>query len=351
MKLFDSYIPQMFPTLLRVGVFLTVLSSGLWTQHSSASSAEPTDRTSVTLRPESTVEYNHNLSTREEALNSPISSPVAQAPTMRSVTIEEIKGTVWFNDRPARIGDQLLTSEDQIVTGKNSTARLRIDSQVGVVELAPQTTFQVETLEGGNPPITGFYIPLGRARFSIAAWVSNPDRLLGQNLEQITGLKSLDIPLNIAQSTATENAPVRVRTPAGVAGVRGTSFGVNVGPDGKTGISTIDGIVGVFSQGQEVLVNPGFYAVINPGEPPTVEEITPALSTLRIRSISPAGNGAVIVAQADPMDLVYVNNRAVPTDAEGKFRIRVHSGDRVRIVLRGPSVRERRYLLNVDIRD
>lgn len=343
MKPFDSYIPQMFPTLLRVGVFLTVLSSGLWTQHSSASSAEPTDRTSVTLHPESTVEYNHNLSTRGASLV----SQVAQARNMRSLTIEEIKGTVWFNGRQARVGDQLTSSEDVIVTGKDSTARLRIDSQVGVVELAPQTTFQVDTLEGGNPPITGFYIPLGRARFSIAAWVSNPDRLLGENPEQITALKSIDI----AQSTETENAPVRVRTPAGVAGVRGTSFGVNVGPDGKTGISTIDGLVGVFSQGREVLVRPGFYAVINPGEPPTVEEITPALSTLRIRSISSAGNEAVIVGQADPMDIVYVNNREVPTDADGKFRVRVRSGDRVRIVLRGPAVRERHYILNVDVRD
>ncbi|MDJ1177792.1 hypothetical protein PJF56_02830 [Roseofilum sp. BLCC_M91] len=324
-----------------------VSSSCLWTQGTSARSAEPPDRTSVTLPPESNVEYNHNLSTTEESL----ASPVAQAPNGRSVTIEEIKGTVWFNDRPARVGDQLRTPEDRIVTGKDSTARLRIDSQVGVVELAPQTTFQVDILEGGNPPITGFYIPLGRARFSIAPWVSNPERLLGQAEEEITGLKSLDIALDIAQSTETENAPVRVRTPAGVAGVRGTSFGVNVGPDGKTGISTIDGLVGVFSQGQEVLVNPGYYAVINPNEPPTLQEITPALSTLRIRSISPAGNGAVIVAQADPMDIVYVNNREVATDAEGKFRVRVRSGDRVRIVLRGPSVRERHYILNVDVRD
>lgn len=320
-----------------------VSSSCLWTQGTSARSAEPPDRESVTLPPESTVEYNQESST----VGNPLVSPVAQAPTMRSLTIEEIKGTVLLNGRQARVGDQLTSSEDVIVTGKDSTARLRIDSQVGVVELAPQTTFQVETLEGGNPPITGFYIALGRARFSIAAWVSNPDRLLGQSEEQITGLKSIDI----AQDTATETSPVRVRTPAGVAGVRGTSFGVNVGPDGKTGISTIDGVVGVFSQGQEVLVNPGYYAVINLNEPPTLQEITPALSTLRIRSISPAGNGAVIVAQADPMDIVYVNNREVATDAEGKFRVRVRSGDRVRIVLRGPSVRERHYILNVDVRD
>jgi len=342
MKLFDSYIPQMFPTLLRVGLFLSLLSSSFWTQHSSASSAEPPDPVSVMLHPESTVEYNQDLPGIGESL----SLPVAQAPRVRSVTIEEINGTVLFNGRPARVGDQLISSEDRVVTGKHSTARLRIDSQIGVVELAPQTTFQVDTLEGGNRPITGFYIDIGRARFSIAAWVSNPERLLGQT-DQIAGLKSLDI----AQSNSTEDAPVRVRTPAGVAGVRGTSFGVNVGPDGKTGISTIDGVVGVFSQGQEQLVNPGFYSVINPEQPPIVQEITPSLSTLRVRRISPVGGGALIVAQADPMDIVYVNNREVPTDAEGKFRVRVRSGDRVRIVLRGPSVRERRYILNVDVRD
>lgn len=343
MKLFDSYIPQMFPTLLRVGLFLSLLSSSFWTQHSSASSVEPPDPVSVTLHPESTVEYNQDLPGIGESL----SSPVAQAPKVRSVTVEEINGTVLFNGRPARVGDRLLNAEDEIITGKDSTARLRIDNQIGLVELAPQTTFQVDTLEGGNRPITGFYIAIGRARFSIAAWVSNPERLLGETEEQITGLKSLDI----AQSNSTEDAPVRVRTPAGVAGVRGTSFGVNVGPDGKTSISTIKGQVGVFSQGQEELVNPGYYSVINPDRPPTIEEIMPSVSTLRVRSISRVGSGAIILAQADPMDIVYVNNREVPTDAEGKFRVRVRSGDRVRIVLRAPSVRDRRYILNVDLRD
>ncbi|MDJ1181964.1 FecR family protein [Roseofilum casamattae] len=344
----------------RWGISLALLAPSFLAEASYASSPEESLEPATAKSTQIQLKAGESLSWTSGGLAQALSPPDAFAPDVylaqsalgRSLTIEEIKGTVLLNGQPARVGDQLTSADDEIVTGDRSTVRLRIDSQIGVVELAPRTTFRVDTLSGGDRPISGFYIPLGRARFSISKFVTDPDRLLGREDYPIASLtaKQLEREQLLAQ-TATETAPVRVRTPAGVAGVRGTSFGVNVGPTGKTGITTLDGVVGVFSQGTEVLVNPGFYAVINPGEPPTVEKITPELSILRLRAIARAGAGVRIVGRADPMDLVYVNGREVPTDPDGKFSIVVRSGDRVRITLRGPSVRERRYNFSVNLSD
>ncbi len=345
MKLRPSCPASMFPHLCCVGVSLAATVIPFWTQSNPVSSLEAPLNASNTA-PQILLQYSQDF--RGQKLPSPSENFAligAQSAPVRSLTLEAINGDVLFNGRPARIGDQLTSKDDIITTGDRSTARLRIDTQIGLVELASNTTLQVDVLSGGNQPITGVYITRGRARFSISKFVSDPSRLLGQSTHphEIIGLKNLPL----AQSSSTESAPVRVRTPAGVAGVRGTSFGVNVGPDGKTGITALDGIVGVFSQGREILLNPGFFSVINPEQEPNGAEPLPPLANLRIQSLSREGGFVRVVAQADPMDLVYVNNQEVITDPDGKFDVLVRSGARVRIVLRGPAVRERYYNLTV----
>jgi hypothetical protein len=43
---------------------------------------------------------------------------------------------------------------------------------------------------------------------------------------------------------------LEISSPSGVAGVRGTVFGVAVDPKGKTGISTLEGAVATTAKGQ-----------------------------------------------------------------------------------------------------
>lgn len=59
--------------------------------------------------------------------------------TGRSLEIQEIRGSVMFKGRSAQIGDRLLAPGDEIITGPDSTARLAIDNNTGIVEVAEKT--------------------------------------------------------------------------------------------------------------------------------------------------------------------------------------------------------------------
>ncbi|NES95076.1 MAG: FecR domain-containing protein [Desertifilum sp. SIO1I2] len=280
---------------------------------------------------------------------------LAQVPIARGLTVEELRGTVTINGRVAQVGDRLSAIGDTITTGPGSTARLRFDSNIGVAELAENTTVRVEVLTGGTAPISELFVTEGRVRLSISRFVSQGFLRSAGEENQSWEIASLDPQIAFAdelaqasqQTASATTSPLRVRTPAGVAGVRGTSFGVNVGPTGKTGVSTLDGAVGANAEDFEVLVNPGFSSTISPGQPPTEAIETPRLSTLRVINATRVGvNSVRLSGQVDPMDTVFVNNRPVPTNPDGSFNSYVEPvGGRLRVVVRGPAVRERHYTI------
>jgi hypothetical protein len=282
---------------------------------------------------------------------------VAQVPSGRALLVEELKGKVMINGKQAQVGDRLV-APDVLMTDVDSTARLRVDSFIGVVEVAELSTLEIQTLSGPvgvNPnQVTGLSVPRGRVRLSIARSLARPARsseVESQQLASLSTLTGLGIN-NISQdSTTASSSPVRVRTPAGVAGVSGTSFGVDVSSTGKTGSDTVDGQVAVAAQNRQVLVNRGFFTVINPGQGPINPLQNPTISELKMFRILRLGRtSARIIGQVGPMDLVYIDNQEIPTDAEGKFNTIVHTppSRRIKVVVRGPSVRERYYNIALD---
>ncbi len=293
------------------------------------------------------------------SLSSPVDPTItAQGNSTRSVLIREVRGHLTIKGQSVKVGDRLSVSDNEITTDNNSTATLEIDNYIGIIELAENTTIKIESLSPDSiKSDAGIYVVRGRVRLSIAKFVSKNSTSSSSNQSNETRIASLSNLTGIGEinqlaqtTTSAKNAPVRVRTPRGVAGVRGTSFGVNVGPNGKTGVDTIDGSVGVLGTSKEVAVNAGYWSIINPEGEPTVTKVNPTLSTLRIRSLSRLGSRNFrMLGQVQPMDLLYVNGQAIVTDADGKFRIEgeLPSGRRVKIVVRGPSVRERIYELAV----
>ena len=258
----------------------------------------------------------------------------------RGLTLEEIKGkSVFINGEPAKVGD-ILKVGDQISTGKDTLVNLRVDSYIGLVELADNTTVEVKTLSGEagiNPnQITVLSVTAGRVRLSISRFVSSP-------------FWSETIPQNQRQNSVT-NSPFRIETPTTIVGVRGTTFGVNVAPDGRTAIHSLEGTVGVVSAGEEVRIEKGQVSIINPKEKPTpVANISP-LSQLRVRSLTRLGLETVqLRGQVDPMDLVYINNQPIQTDTQGNFDFigRLPVSRRLEVTVRGPAVRERYYVIAV----
>ncbi|PSB51615.1 iron dicitrate transport regulator FecR, partial [filamentous cyanobacterium Phorm 6] len=152
------------------------------------------------------------------------------------------------------------------------------------------------------------------------------------------------------QKKSPRTAPVRVETPEGVAGVRGTSFGVSVG-DGKTSVETIEGAVGVSgSTDSEVVVNRGNATTIFSQSPPLAPSASPRLAQLKVRSLLRlSGDIYRLSGQINPINTIYVNNEAIKIDREGKFKIQgiLPPSRRLNIVVRGPSVTERHYTLAV----
>ena len=274
----------------------------------------------------------------------------------RSLEIREIRGTVTFKGRQAVAGDRLLAPGDEIITGPDSTARLAIDNNTGIVEVAEKTAVKISSLSGEKD--TAIFVSLGRVRLSIGKTAAttpapNTSTIIPPNqiasLNTFSGLGKLN---QIAQQkSSARTAPVRVETPEGVAGVRGTSFGVSVGPDGKTSVSTIEGAVVVSGRTDaEVVVNGGSATTIFPQTPPVAPSASPRLAQLKVRSLfRVSGNIYRLKGQVNPIDIVYVNNQAIKIDREGKFSIQgiLPPSRRLKIVVRGPSVTERHYSLAV----
>ncbi len=177
--------------------------------------------------------------------------------TGRSIEIQEIRGTVTFKGRPAVVGDRLLAPGDEIITGPDSTARLAIDNNIGIVEVAEQTAVRISNLSSSadGEKDTAIFVSRGRVRLSIRKTAATTPAtntstiFLPNQIVSLNTFSGLGKSSQVAQKTrSARTAPIRVETPEGVAGVRGTSFGVSVGPDGKTGVDTIEGAVAVSGQ-------------------------------------------------------------------------------------------------------
>jgi len=299
----------------------------------------------------------------------PLDSLQAQMPPpeVRSLEVQKIQGTVTLNGRPASLGDRLVRPGDEIETDSDSKVKLRINDYIGSIELSENTIVRLQVLSGSsaNNQVTEIFVERGQVRLAIASSVARQFGGAGQSEEQIVA--ALNPLLELAQDSeeleeqpeeqgeeeednTTIDAPVRVRTPRGVAGVRGTAFGVNVGPNGKTAVQTLDGAVTVGARNREVVTNAGAHAVINPGSEPVLNPRTPRVATLRLRSIRRRnGRNVRLMGQVENLDLVFIDDRLIETDAEGKFDVTLPapSSGSFRVVVRGPSVRERVYVISV----
>ncbi len=306
---------------------------------------------------------------------SPFSHPAdrisqAQA-SQRSLTVRQVRGRVTYSlagdrERLVQVGDRFSAGEGELLTGKDSSVDLAVDNQMGLVEVLENTSLQIKTLSGSDDEDTEtvFFVSRGQVRLSLrpirpassdVSQAKTPtdgtrELLLARvsSSEGKTLLDSGEVPLLAQQRSRRRNYPVRVQTPGGIAGVRGTAFGVNVGPDGKTGVEVIEGSVAGIAQDQEVIFQGSQAGVVIPGESPTQPSpwLSSEVAKLRIRSLVRTNPYTALVSgQVDPMDIVFLNNKPVKTDSEGKFKVAVAlpQSHRLNFVVRGPAVRARHY--------
>lgn len=275
--------------------------------------------------------------------------------TARSLEITEIRGTVTFKGISAVVGDRLLAPGDEIITGPDSTARLAIDNNTGIVEVAEQTAVRISSLsQADGETETAIFVSRGRVRLSVGRTAATTNATNTSTIIPPNQIASLNTFSRLANSSvvaqkksSARTAPVRVETPEGVAGVRGTSFGVSVAPDGKTAVDTIEGSVAVSGRpDSEVIVNRGNSTIVFPQTGPVDPAASPAQAALKVHTLSRlSGNIYRFSGQIDPTDILYINQQAIKIDRLGKFNIQgiLPPSRRLKIVVRGPSVRERHY--------
>lgn len=273
-----------------------------------------------------------------------------QIVTPLSAVVEEIEGIVTYgpSQTPVSQGQRLGAGESQLLTGNNSSVRLYIP-ELGSVEVSENTALRIKTLSTGR---TSLFVSKGQVRLSVGTGVAKQ----GEQKVGTSSAISINRPLQsgqkllLAQQNANGNYPVDIETPAGVAGVQGTSFGVNVGPDGKTGVSSIKGNVDAIAQGRRVPVRSGQYVVISPGQAPISPQTIPPRAKLKVLSVRRVGAKAIrVMGKIDPLDILFINGQAIQTDAEGNFTAIVERplNRRLKFVVRGPEVRETSYEIAV----
>lgn len=215
----------------------------------------------------------------------------------RWLGIQRIAGSVnryqRGNSQSARVGDRLQVLGDGIATGKNSAATLIVDTGIGTISLSENTRLQIQEMSFApdNGRITRLEVISGQARLQVRRFTHR-----GSKLE--------------------------IRTPAGLSGVRGTDFGVNIQPNGKTGLAVPEGEVVSFAQGQAVSVPQGFQNFTIPGEPPSTP--TPLKEDTGIQYyFREVIEGRVrkirLVGKVDPVNSIVVEGNPQDTDREGQF--------------------------------
>jgi FecR protein len=217
-------------------------------------------------------------------------------------------------------GMRLQTVGETITTKQGSSVVLAIDLATGIVKVAENTTVTIKKLESGNK---------------------------GQRITELE-VKSGQINLQIRPLT-NNTSRIEIKTLAGIAGVRGTEFGVSVQENGKMGIATRKGAVATTAQNQTRLVKAGFQNVTIPGQPPSIPVPIKEDTRLNINQLLADGNQVKIVGRVDPVNLLIFNQQPQNVDINGKFDIIVPlpTNRQVEVIVKTPLGKQQLYQLIV----
>ncbi|MBC7883626.1 MAG: FecR domain-containing protein [Anaerolineae bacterium] len=207
----------------------------------------------------------------------------------RWLKVANVKGETTYSkarqeQRPAHIGDRLQLPGDQLSTLASGSAELHLDDGIAKISIGNLTTVTIQNLEkradGGK--VTNLQIEGGQCLLKLR-------------------------PLNHPHSSVT------ISTPAAIAGVRGTVFGISANGQGLSAIATRQGKVIVTGQGKSVAVHAWEQSLAVPGQPPTSPR--PLVQNAYLFDVKLAWVNAEQVrlqANTDPGNLVRVSG--VPLD-------------------------------------
>jgi hypothetical protein len=215
----------------------------------------------------------------------------------RWILVQQVSGNVSYNhyntSRPARVGDRLQEVGDSITTDHNASATLLIDTGIGTINVLEQSKLQIQELK------------------------TTPDDARITRLDLLQGQVRLKL-----RTFTNRGSKLEIRTPAGLSGVRGTEFGLNVQPSGKMAIATLKGAVATSAAGINVPVRAGYQNFTIPGESPTNPvplRNDPGLEYRLDRIVEGGIRKVRLIGRVDPVNVVLIDGKPQSTDRNGLF--------------------------------
>lgn len=207
--------------------------------------------------------------------------------------VRKTQGRVILTTSPpavARVGDRLTKIGDALETGPNSSAILRLDQGIGTINVAEKTSLRIRRL--------------GRLRSG--ARVTTLDLIQGQ------------VRLNV-RKFHNPYSRLDIRTPAGVAAVRGTEYGISLDEDERMVVATESGLVTAAAQGKTVYLEPDFGSRLRPNEPPSSPQRLDRELWLKLDGTEINDRQLYVSGQIHPLNSVRVVGLDVPLDDSGRF--------------------------------
>ncbi|PZO41896.1 MAG: hypothetical protein DCF19_08490 [Pseudanabaena frigida] len=234
-----------------------------------------------------------------------------QVRTDQWLKVEQVTGNATYRNlynyanRPARIGDRLQSVSDEISTGANSSVVLSVDTGIGTIYVAENTTIKINSfrIAADNGRITNLLVPRGKARLQIRKFTNRGSQL-------------------------------NIQTPAGISGVRGTKFTVITRPNGNMVLSTLEGKVATTAQNRTVMVPGGFQNLTVVGEPPSIAvpiSNDPSLRYVINRQANGNGRSISLVGYTNLFNTVKVDGIEQSLDRSGKFSVQLPAPSSLKI--------------------
>lgn len=244
----------------------------------------------------------------------------AQSHRQRYVEVTQGSGVTNPQGQSANVGDRL-GNNSEISINAGGSATLSVDDGIGTVKVAENSNVRVKSLNTlpDGAKTTRFYLSKGQVNSTVRPFTNS-------------------------------KSSFEIETPGGVAGTRGTEFGVTVDSTGKTGLTTTQGKIAFTAQGRTVMVEPGFSSLIIPGQAPTTPQRTSRDTRLRVQLLSATENNQVrVMAEVNPVNLISINGQVVDTGLQGRINtlLPIPADRVVRVVVQTPLGDRQIYELEV----
>ena len=238
----------------------------------------------------------------------------------RWLEVNRVSGQVSYQrqgSQPARVGNRLDAPGHGITTGANASAGLAVDNNIGTIAVAANSQLvisQISALANGAQ-VTLLDLPRGQARLQVRRF-TNPDSRL------------------------------ELRTPSGMAAVRGTEFGVSVTDTGQTAVGTLEGVVEASAQGQSVRLGAGLVSIIRPGEAPTAPQPLDRELALDLTDHYRRGRVVYLQGQINSTNRLLLDGADIVVSPSGRFSTTVvlpSANRRVTLTVANPLGESRDY--------